>query len=104
MVTGKPGGDDLRSRKPTVLWMAAQEGLQGPGGEALHRVGTAQERNEDVSIVQQAMIDAGMRDKAERQVGQWVESALAELDCDSLTPQGVQGLTAMAQRVAWREA
>jgi len=103
-VTGKPGGDDLRSRKPTVLWMAAEQGLAGAGLEALHRVGTDAEGGGDVLAVQQAMVDAGMRADAETQVSQWVESALADLECDSLSVQGVEGLTLMAHRVAWRDA
>ncbi len=104
LVTGKPGGDDLRSRKPTVLWMAAEKGLTGFGLEALHRVGTHAESGDDVAAVQQAMVEAGMRDDAETQVSQWVESALADLACDSLSGQGVEGLTLMAHRVAWRDA
>ncbi len=103
-ITGKPGGDDLRSRKPTMLWMAAEEGLNGAGLEALHRVGTPHEAADDVSTVQAAMIEAGMLDDAEAQVSQWVESALADLGCDSLSAEGVEGLTAMAHRVAWRDA
>lgn len=103
-VTGKPGGDDLRSRKPTVLWMAAEKGLTGAGLDALHRVGTDTEGGDDVLIVQQAMLDVGMRDDAETQVSQWVESALDDLGCDSLSVQGVEGLTLMAHRVAWRDS
>lgn len=103
-ITGKPGGDDLGSRKPTVLWMLAQERLVGAGREALHRVGTHQERPDDVSIVQQAMVDDEIRSEVEHRVNDMVAGALEDLETDSLTPEGVQGLTEMAQRVAWREA
>ncbi len=103
-VTGKPGGDDLRSRKPTVLWMLAQERLGGPGLEALHRVGTDRESDDDVRVVQQAMVDARICDQAESQVSQLVEEALAELQTGSLTPEGTEGLRLMAEQVAWRES
>ncbi|MGB3828297.1 MAG: isopentenyl-diphosphate Delta-isomerase [Ornithinimicrobium sp.] len=103
-VTGKPGGDDLRSRKPTILWMLAQEGLQGDGRSALCRVGTAQEGAEDVSTVQRAMLDAGLRDRVESQVSQLVEEALADLGTGSLSAEGTHGLRRMAERVAWRES
>lgn len=102
--TGKPGGDDLCSRKPTVLWMLAQERLVGEGREALHRVGTERECPEDVATVQQAMVDVGIRAEAEHRVSKMVAGALEDLKTDSLTPEGVKGLTEMAQRVAWREA
>lgn len=104
VITGKPGGDDLRSRKPTVLWLMAQESVTGPGAAALQRVGTPQERPEDVSIAQQAMIEAGLRDTSERRVDDLVEGALADLQTGALTAQGIEGLTEMAERVAWREA
>lgn len=103
-VTGKPGGDDLCSRKPTVLWMLAQERLHGLGLDALHRVGTTPESADDVRIMQQAMVDAGIRDQVERQVSELVEKALADLQTGSLTPRGTEGLQLMAERVAWRES
>lgn len=103
-ITGKPGGDDLRSRKPTVLWMAAEKGLTGEALDALHRVGTAAETADDVASVQQWMIDAGIRDDAEAQVRHWVESALSDLASGSLSARGVEGLTDMAHKVAWRDA
>ncbi|MGC1206879.1 MAG: isopentenyl-diphosphate Delta-isomerase, partial [Ornithinimicrobium sp.] len=103
-VTGKPGGDDLCSRKPTVLWMLAQERLVGSGLKALHRVGTATEGSDDVRIVQQAMVDAGIRDEAEGRVSHLVEQALTDLQTDSLTAEGTEGLRLMAERVAWRES
>lgn len=103
-VTGKSSGDDLRSRKPTVLWMLAEESLEGAGRDALHRVGTGDERPDDVSVVQQAMVDAGIRTEGEHRVNRMVAGALEDVETDCLTPEGVEGLTEMARRVAWREA
>ncbi|MGB3761633.1 MAG: isopentenyl-diphosphate Delta-isomerase [Ornithinimicrobium sp.] len=103
-ITGKPGGDDLRSRKPTLLWMLAQQRLKGFALEALGRVGTDHESTDDVRILQQAMTDLGIRDEVEGHVGQLVEEALADLEAGCLAPEGTQGLQRMAERVAWRES
>ncbi|MGB6022058.1 MAG: isopentenyl-diphosphate Delta-isomerase, partial [Ornithinimicrobium sp.] len=103
-ITGKPGGDDLRSRKPTVLWLLAQQRLEGFALEALGRVGTEREGTDDVRILQQAMVDVGICDEVEGQVGQLVEEALAHLQAGCLAPEGTEGLQRMAERVAWRES
>lgn len=101
--TGKPNGDDLRNGKPTVLWVMAQQLLTGEPAGALHRVGTPGARPGDVELLQEAMVDAGLRDRAESQVRGQVEAALAALDGVSLDAAGRAGLVSSAAAIAWRD-
>ncbi|MGB7448511.1 MAG: isopentenyl-diphosphate Delta-isomerase [Ornithinimicrobium sp.] len=103
-VTGKPGGDDLLARKPTVLWMAASERLDVQGQRLLDRVGTPEADADDVSRLQEAMLAAGIATWAEGRVRSLVERAVDGLDAGGLTPSGVQGLRRAAESVAWRNA
>lgn len=102
--TGKPSGDDLHHRKPTILWVMAQERLGAEPAQALQRVGTPRAHPDDVGLLQQAMTEAGLRDRAEDRVRRHVDEALAALGGAALTPEGVEGLTATASSIAWRDA
>jgi len=103
-VTGKPGGDDLLARKPTILWMAASERVDAAGQRLLDRVGTAQSGDQDVALLQQAMLDAGIDTWAEGRVRALVGRAMEGLDQADLAPAGVEGLARAAESVAWRHA
>jgi geranylgeranyl diphosphate synthase type I len=103
-VTGKPGGDDLLARKPTVLWMAASERLDPAGLRVLDRVGTPGAAPDDVATLQQAMLRAGIGAWAEDRVRSLVERATQGVDSGVLTPSGVEGLRRAAESVAWRDA
>jgi geranylgeranyl diphosphate synthase type I len=101
-VTGKPGGDDLLARKPTVLWMAAHERLDDSGQRLLERVGTERSRVDDLPLLQRAMQEAGIADWAESRIRTLVSQAMKGLDSDDLSPEGVEGLARAAESIAWR--
>jgi geranylgeranyl pyrophosphate synthase len=102
--TGKPVGDDLLSGKPTVLASLASERLTGPAAAALARAGSPQMSADDVRLVQDGMIEAGIRDEVERLIAHHVAEAEEALAGGALRADGVAGLTAMARRLAWRAA
>ena len=103
-VTGKPGGDDLLARKPTMLWVAAAERLDAAGQRVLNRVGTPRSVEGDVALLQEAMLEAGIRTWAESRVQSLVERALQGLEAGAVTHAGVEGLARAAEKVAWRHA
>lgn len=100
--TGKPVGDDLKRRKPTVLLALAERRLAGAAREALDRLGTPSVRDTDVGDVEEAMRMAGIDARVEYLIAEAVSSASAALIGSDLTEHGVQGLLRMADRVAWR--
>jgi len=102
-VTGKPGGDDLLARKPTMLWMAASERLGPSGQRLLDRVGTDSSAA-DVALLQQAMLEAGIAQWAETRIRSLVGRAMEGLDSEELAPVGVEGLARAAESIAWRHA
>jgi len=103
-VTGKPAGDDLRNGKATVVLSVAETRLAGAAAVALRRVGTADARPDDVVVLQQAMVEAGVREKIESMISDRIDAAVSELDERALTPAGVSGLREMAATVAWRQS
>ncbi|HYO85256.1 MAG TPA: polyprenyl synthetase family protein [Dermatophilaceae bacterium] len=102
--TGKPSGDDLLHRKPTQLWIRAEQTLTGPARAALDRVGTPEAADGDVWLLQTALDDCGVRSWAELTIGDHVNAALTYLSTPALAPQGAKGLTDMAATIAWRQA
>lgn len=101
--TGKPAGDDLRNGKATTVLGLADTALTGSAAAALARVGTSSARPEDVPLLQQALTDAGVRDRVEGMIRGGVADAIAALDPAYLEPEGIRGLTEMAERIAWRD-
>jgi geranylgeranyl pyrophosphate synthase len=104
--TGKPAGDDLASGKATVLRALAGDEFGGAAARALRRLGTGAASGTDVEVVRSAMESAGVRDRVEQMIGDHVTAARASLTAAHadglLTGAGVDGLLAMAERVAWR--
>lgn len=103
-LTGKPAGDDLRNGKATVILAVAASRLTGAAAAVLGRVGTTAARSDDVSVLQEAMIDAGVLGQIETMISNRVESAIAELDHRALVPAGVAGLRDIAAAIAWRQS
>ncbi|MFK5584675.1 isopentenyl-diphosphate Delta-isomerase [Serinicoccus sp. LYQ131] len=100
--TGKPSGDDLREGKTTLIWVLGAQRLTGEAAEAMHRVGTAQARPEDVGLLQHALDEAGVRQEIEDRIAAEIEEAETALVGAPLTTEGVAGLLAVARAVAWR--
>jgi geranylgeranyl diphosphate synthase type I len=103
-VTGKPAGDDLVAAKPTVVLSMATERLSGAAANALHRIGTAEARADDVALLQAAMTETGVRAEAEQMISHHVAQAIAALDGAALVPEGADGLREVTRIVAWRSS
>jgi geranylgeranyl diphosphate synthase type I len=102
-VTGKPSGDDLREGKRTVLIALARQRLSGPDlAEIDGLLGHADLTTEQISSLQQTIIDSGAVDRVEALIQDNVAQALAVLD-GSLVEAGVAAeLTAFAGTVTRR--
>ena len=102
-LTGKPAGDDLLSGKPTVILSLASDWLTGSARELLARVGTPGLTPVDVARLQDALAASGVVEAIESRISGHVCAAMAALDHPALDPDGVAGLTQMANRIAWRD-
>ncbi len=102
-LTGKPAGDDLLSGKPTVILSLASDWLTGSARELLARVGTPGLSPVDVARLQDALAASGVVEAIESRISGHVCAAMAALDHPALDPDGVAGLTQMANRIAWRD-
>ena len=102
VVTGKPAGDDLRSGKPTVLLSVAADRLAGAAAEALRKAGSASMTLQDVAVLQDAMLAAGVKDEVEKLIVRHVQDADMALTDGALHPVGVAGLIDLTKALAWR--
>ena len=102
VTTGKPAGDDLRTGKPTVLLSVAADRLGGAAAEALSKAGSASMTSQDVSVLQDAMLSAGVKDEVEKLIVRHVEDADLALTDGALHPIGVAGLADLTKTLAWR--
>jgi len=76
--TGKPVGDDLREGKPTVLLAHARDQATPSQLEVLSRVGS-EVTDDDVSAIQQVMVDTGAVAESESEISALLEQALAAI-------------------------
>lgn len=102
--TGKPACDDLRSAKPTVLLALAHRRLADDKQQLLHRLDTGSLDDADVEALQQALIDLGVRDTAERLVRDLTNSATDALRRMPIDQAALPGLQQLAEAIAWRDA
>lgn len=101
--TGKPVGDDLLASKATVLLAEARR-LLPPELSERYLGAHSQITVDDVPVLQQLMVDAGVREQVERRIAHELDAALAQLDAADLHPEGVRNLTALAHATAWRNS
>jgi geranylgeranyl diphosphate synthase type I len=78
--TGKPVGDDLREGKPTVLLANARRAASTRQLEVLDRVGRPDLTDEDVTAIQQVMVDTGAVEASERETTQLLGDAIAAIE------------------------
>ena len=102
--TGKPAGDDLRSGKPTALLTWAAELLPPRARPLLAACDAGTLDDDGVDALQRAMVDAGVRDRAEDTVSGLVARAHRELDALGVEPQADAALRDLADAIAWRSA
>ena len=101
-VTGKPVGDDLVAGKATVLIALARECLSDSETDLLDR--GADLESEEVSLLQKAMVTAGVRADVEAMIEDHVSTARRALAASPVRPEVVESLGALAATVAWRES
>ena len=100
--TGKPAGDDLRSGKPTVLLTWAEELLPAEARPLLDACDAGALDDAGVDALQRAMVDAGVRERAEQTVADLVGRAHRALDELDVDPEADSALRDLADAVAWR--
>ena len=101
-VTGKPAGDDLRSGKPTVLLTWAEDLLPPSARPLLAACDAGQLDDARVGELQQAMLDAGVRDRAEETISDLVSRAHDVLDGLDVPAEADAALRHLADTIAWR--
>ncbi|HZB66617.1 MAG TPA: polyprenyl synthetase family protein, partial [Ornithinibacter sp.] len=102
--TGKPAGDDLRSGKPTALLAWAAELLPQRARPLLSACDGGTLDDDGVRALQQAMADAGVRERAEYTVTDLVARAHRALDELAVEPSADAALRDLADAIAWRSA
>jgi geranylgeranyl diphosphate synthase type I len=102
--TGKPAGDDLRSGKPTALLTWAAELLPERARPLLDACDAGALDDAGVDALQEAMVAAGVRERAERTVADLAERAHRALDDLDIAPEADAALRNLADAVAWRSA
>lgn len=101
-VTGKPAGDDLRSGKPTVLLVWAAELLGAADRPLLDRCDTGSLDAEGVAALQAAMTRAGVRARAEDEIGRLTRRADELATGLGADERGTAALRDLVRSVAWR--
>jgi geranylgeranyl diphosphate synthase type I len=102
-VTGKPSGDDLREGKRTVLIALARERLDARTLGTVDRLlGRADLQAEQITTLQQIIVDSGAVDRVETLIQHNVAEALKALDGSGVAPGVVVALTDFAGTVTRR--
>ena len=101
-ITGKPIGDDLREGKPTPLLAMAFERATSAQRDVLDRVGAPQMSHQQVSDIQQVIIETGALDALETKISVLVEESMTAISRSSLSEVAVARLIELAEFVASR--
>jgi geranylgeranyl diphosphate synthase type I len=102
-VTGKPVGGDLREGKPTPLLARAVAAASPAQMAILDRVGAPDLSQDEVTAIQQVIVETGALAELESHITELTERAVTSLHRMDLDPQAVTELTLLAQYVSWRE-
>lgn len=102
--TGKSIDDDLSAGKATVLLALAQERVHPDGKDLLVGASHGALDAEQVAALRHEMECCGVRDLVEDMIHDQVGRACDALSPGVVSPEGIAGLTAMAQRIAWRQS
>lgn len=102
--TGKSAKDDLAAGKATVLLALAADRLSGRGRRLLARAGSGTLDDGQLTSLRDEMCRSGVRDLVEEMITDEVSRACLELDPDVVSREGVEGLTDIARRIAWRQS
>ncbi len=102
--TGKSSDDDLVGGKATVLLALAAERLSDEGRRRLEHLGTGELAAEELAELRTEMAECGIREEVEQLISDEVDTACAQLEGGHVPAAAVEGLTQMAQKLAWRQA
>ena len=101
-LTGKPIGDDLREGKPTPLLAMACERATATQLNVLDRVGAPQISQEEISYIQQVIIETGALKVLETKILMLVEQSIDAVRKSSLDESSKSRLIELAEFVALR--
>ena len=102
-LTGKPIGDDLREGKPTPLLAMAFESATVAQRQVLDQVGAPQISDQDVSNIQQVIIETGALDAIEAKIFSLVDQSVIAIGKSSLEETSRSRLVELAEFVASRK-
>lgn len=101
-VTGKPVGDDLREGKPTPLLATARSSATPAQAEVIRRAGNADLTSDELSQLQQVMVDTGAVAAIESEISSLVDEAMDVLTGLDLEGDAGNALADLAHFVAYR--
>jgi geranylgeranyl diphosphate synthase, type I len=102
--TGKPVGGDLREGKPTPLLARAVAASNAAQRQVLDLVGRPTMTDDEVSAVQQVIIDTGALADLEATIARLTGEAISALDRVEMAGEARYELVALAEYVSQREA
>lgn len=102
-LTGKPIGEDLREGKPTPLLAIATANATPREQKVLNTVGQPDLADQDISRIQQVLVDTGARDIISASVDRLTAQAAASLVDAPLEPVAIEALTELATYVGCRD-
>ncbi len=100
--TGKPVGDDLREGKPTSLVAAAHERATKQQQEVLLTIGKEGLDGDDVSRIQEVIVETGAEQVIEREIKDLTDAALQVLETSHVNETALNALRELAIFVAYR--
>ncbi|MBU6329253.1 MAG: polyprenyl synthetase family protein [Acidobacteria bacterium] len=101
--TGKPVGDDLREGKPTPLLAIARAEASAQQRPLLDRVGAVDLSVDEISAIQQLLIDTGARQHIEDDIAALTTSAIEALDGIAFDHAAIAALRDLAHYVSDRD-
>ena len=102
-VTGKPVGDDLREGKPTALVARALSAATPAQRTVLDRIGHTDLRSDEITTIQEILVDTGAAAVVETQIGALRDEAITAIESSGLTRPAVDALVALAFYVTDRD-
>jgi len=103
-LTGKPVGQDLREGKPTPLLAAATRRATPAQARVLDLVGVPSLSDDEVTSVQQVLVDTGALAEIEERITQLAGEAVAAIEDAGLVASAYDALVELASYVVTRDA
>jgi geranylgeranyl diphosphate synthase type I len=101
---GKPVGGDFREGKPTPMLAYAYEHADAEQRKVLDMVGRENLSEQDISVLQQVVINTGAKNAMEQRISTLVDEAIGALKPAELADETFTDLIALAHAVTQRDA